>query len=258
MLNVPYVVMECMKSLAENGRLVISVIHQPRSSIYEMFDRLLLLSNGRVMYQGVSTGALTHFAAQGYNCPRNFNPSDFYLDILSPDSRSAETEGTTSQRITVLGDAWGVIANEAHNTRGITTITTGTDTGNDNGTGTGTGNDGNTGKTSSSYLKNTEDIKSVQPSGQQVDLQRIRRNFRLLCWRSFAEQSREIPTLMVKMFMTCFFGLIIGGVWSHAGNSQKSINNRLGLLFVIVINQAFNGTLGVVNAFPKEKVIVQR
>ena len=45
-------VMESMKSLASNGRLVISVIHQPRSSIYEMFDRLLLLSSGRVMFLG--------------------------------------------------------------------------------------------------------------------------------------------------------------------------------------------------------------
>lgn len=47
-------VMESMKSLAVNGRLVISVIHQPRSSIYEMFDRLLLLSCGRVMFLGES------------------------------------------------------------------------------------------------------------------------------------------------------------------------------------------------------------
>ena len=45
-------VMESMKSLASNGRLVISVIHQPRSSIYEMFDRLLLLSSGKVMFLG--------------------------------------------------------------------------------------------------------------------------------------------------------------------------------------------------------------
>ena len=47
-------VMESMKALAKNGRLVISVIHQPRSSIYEMFDRLLLLSCGRVMFLGKS------------------------------------------------------------------------------------------------------------------------------------------------------------------------------------------------------------
>jgi len=42
-------VMEAIKNLARSGRLVISVIHQPRSSIYQMFDDLLLLSNGKTM-----------------------------------------------------------------------------------------------------------------------------------------------------------------------------------------------------------------
>jgi ABC-type multidrug transport system permease subunit len=42
------------------------------------------------------------------------------------------------------------------------------------------------------------------------------------------------------------------------GYNQKSIANRTGLLFVIAINQAFNGVIGVLNTFPKEKVIVNR
>jgi ABC-type Mn2+/Zn2+ transport system ATPase subunit len=33
-------VMEAMKNMATCGRLVISVIHQPRSSIYDMFDKV--------------------------------------------------------------------------------------------------------------------------------------------------------------------------------------------------------------------------
>jgi len=33
---------------------------------------------------------------------------------------------------------------------------------------------------------------------------------------------------------------------------------RQGLLFVVVINQAFNGVMGVLNTFPKEKLIVNR
>lgn len=83
-------VMESMKNLAINGRLVISVIHQPRSSIYEMFDRLLLLSCGRVMFLGDVRDAYPFFSYTGNECPRNYNPSDFFLDVLSPDSRNPE------------------------------------------------------------------------------------------------------------------------------------------------------------------------
>ncbi len=45
-------VMETLWSLARGGRSVISTIHQPRSSIYKMFDLLLLLSEGRTIYAG--------------------------------------------------------------------------------------------------------------------------------------------------------------------------------------------------------------
>ncbi len=40
-------VMESIRRLAETGRLVMAVIHQPRSSIYSMFDKMLLLKRGR-------------------------------------------------------------------------------------------------------------------------------------------------------------------------------------------------------------------
>jgi hypothetical protein len=35
---------------------------------------------------------------------------------------------------------------------------------------------------------------------------------------------------------------------------QASIYSRSGLLFVITLNQGFNGVIGVLNSFPKEKV----
>lgn len=71
-------------------------------------------------------------------------------------------------------------------------------------------------------------------------------------------QSREIPTIIIKLTVTTFFGLIIGGIYSNAGYNQSSINNRTGLLFVVCLNQAFNGTISVLNSFPKEKIIVNR
>ena len=33
---------------------------------------------------------------------------------------------------------------------------------------------------------------------------------------------------------------------------------RLGLLFIIPLNQSFNALMGVLNSFPKEKIIVNR
>ena len=85
-------IMESMRTMADNGRCVMSVIHQPRSSIFEMFDRLLILSEGSTMYFGDAKNAVAYFSSVGCNCPSNFNPPDFFLDLLSPDNRNANSE----------------------------------------------------------------------------------------------------------------------------------------------------------------------
>jgi ABC-type multidrug transport system permease subunit len=109
-------------------------------------------------------------------------------------------------------------------------------------------------------LRSTIDIVNFRSMGstKRIDVIRIARNFKLLCWRSLAEQVREIPTLVIKLVVTTFFALIIGGIYSNAGYSQKAIGNRTGLLFLVVLNISFNAVIGVLNAFPKEKLIVNR
>lgn len=44
-------VVEILKLLAENGRTVISTIHQPSSEIFMTFDKLILLVEGNIIYQ---------------------------------------------------------------------------------------------------------------------------------------------------------------------------------------------------------------
>lgn len=62
-------VMSSMKDLAQSNRLVITVIHQPRSSIYQLFDRMLILSEGYSMYFGPAVDAVEYFAQFGFRCP---------------------------------------------------------------------------------------------------------------------------------------------------------------------------------------------
>ena len=50
--NAALVVMECMKRLAEQGRIIISSIHQPRAAIWDLFTKVQVLSEGRSLYYG--------------------------------------------------------------------------------------------------------------------------------------------------------------------------------------------------------------
>ena len=56
--------MQTLKDLADEGRTVVCSIHQPRSSIFAMFDDLLLLSEGAPVYSGPAKDAVHCFEAQ--------------------------------------------------------------------------------------------------------------------------------------------------------------------------------------------------
>jgi ABC-type multidrug transport system ATPase subunit/ABC-type multidrug transport system permease subunit len=76
--------METLKKLAlEHNTTVVLSIHQPRSDIFHMFDSLMVLSQGRLVYSGPPTTATQHFAKLGYVCPSDFNPADFIIDTIT-------------------------------------------------------------------------------------------------------------------------------------------------------------------------------
>ena len=52
-------------SLSHSGKVIIMSIHQPRYSIYKLFDSLTLMSHGRIVYHGPAAHALNYFSELG-------------------------------------------------------------------------------------------------------------------------------------------------------------------------------------------------
>ena len=52
-------------SLSAAGRVIALAIHQPRYSIFKLFDSLTLLSNGELVYHGPAASALDYFGRIG-------------------------------------------------------------------------------------------------------------------------------------------------------------------------------------------------
>eukprot|EP00042_Codosiga_hollandica_P052964 m.680822 g.680822 ORF g.680822 m.680822 type:complete len:401 (+) comp58597_c2_seq3:1186-2388(+) len=76
-------VMEQVQKLArKSGKIVVCSIHQPRATIFQLFDRVMLMSRGQVTYFGPTPGALDAFAKVGFACPELENPADFVIDVI--------------------------------------------------------------------------------------------------------------------------------------------------------------------------------
>ncbi len=56
-------VVDCMKKLAQQGKTIICTIHQPSSEIFEKFDRLCLMAEGRLAYIGPNNEAPKFFSS---------------------------------------------------------------------------------------------------------------------------------------------------------------------------------------------------
>ncbi|XP_065906235.1 broad substrate specificity ATP-binding cassette transporter ABCG2-like [Dysidea avara] len=76
-------VIRLLKDLSKQDRVIIISIHQPRYSIYKLFDSLTLLSKGNMVYYGIAGDhALQYFSDNGYECEQHNNPADFFLDVV--------------------------------------------------------------------------------------------------------------------------------------------------------------------------------
>ncbi|CAF1088269.1 unnamed protein product [Rotaria sordida] len=85
-------VIKCLHDLSRKGCTIVFSIHQPRYSIFELFDTLLLMSHGRIVYLGLSTDMLSYFDKQGLLCKEHDNPADFALDILTEETDDSTTK----------------------------------------------------------------------------------------------------------------------------------------------------------------------
>ncbi|GAB2293588.1 transcription factor [Dionaea muscipula] len=65
-----------------NGTAVISLL-QPAPETYDLFDDIILLSDGQIVYQGPRENVLNFFEYMGFKCPQRKGVADFLQEVTS-------------------------------------------------------------------------------------------------------------------------------------------------------------------------------
>ncbi|OMO90403.1 ABC transporter-like protein [Corchorus capsularis] len=82
-----------LKSMAtKQGKTIVLTIHQPGSRILELFDQVLLLSNGTVLYQGSLNLLEERLRIAGHSIPRHVNILEFSIEVAEALGIDAEEE----------------------------------------------------------------------------------------------------------------------------------------------------------------------
>ncbi|XP_008056299.1 ATP-binding cassette sub-family G member 5 [Carlito syrichta] len=95
-----------LAELARRNRIVVLTIHQPRSELFQLFDKIAILSFGELVFCGTPTEMLDFFSDCAYPCPEHSNPFDFYMDLTSVDTQSKERELETYKRVQMIESAY--------------------------------------------------------------------------------------------------------------------------------------------------------
>eukprot|EP01038_Epipyxis_sp_PR26KG_P011115 gene11115-14918_t len=231
-------VMETLKTLSNNNRIVFTVVHQPRSSIYELFNRVLLLSCGKTMYYGPAADGLLYFSHIGFVCPSQYNPVDYYLDVISIDYRSLYSENTTKDRVEQLYQSWMVSLLHSETTKLCIF------------------DDDN--QVDSNEYPPVNDSHMVLNCFDVNAIMKTKANFIRLYWRSTIEIIRNYASLAILVSTQLFFAILLALIYQNLGHSVKNAQDRIGLIYFIILNQTFGPLVGVLNVFPSEKIIVYK
>ncbi|KAF2661680.1 P-loop containing nucleoside triphosphate hydrolase protein [Lophiostoma macrostomum CBS 122681] len=100
-------IMDVLRGLANEGRTLVLTIHQPRSDLFAHFGSILLLARGgHPVYAGTAQGMLQHFESHGYRCPKQTNPSDFALDLITVNLQHKTREAASRAKVRKLIESW--------------------------------------------------------------------------------------------------------------------------------------------------------
>ncbi|OQR80584.1 ATP-binding Cassette (ABC) Superfamily [Achlya hypogyna] len=78
-------IVKSQKSMAESlKKTIVIALLQPSPEVYNLFDDVLLLNEGHVMYHGPRAQALEYFESLGFKCPPKRDVADFLLDLGTP------------------------------------------------------------------------------------------------------------------------------------------------------------------------------
>ncbi|XP_046581396.1 broad substrate specificity ATP-binding cassette transporter ABCG2-like [Haliotis rubra] len=229
-------VMYLLRRLALKGRTIVFSIHQPRFSIYKVFDNLMLLSGGEVVYHGAAPDALQYFKSIGYICEEHNNPPDFFLDVINgdydtianfeaPDKKENENSNLQESLVQSFRQSqWhDKLMDE------VTEIY-------------------------DKYMKDDE-------NGTVVRMPRVPyttsffNQLMVVSGRTVRNIIRNPQTSILQVFVMIIFGVIVGAIYFDVDDTASAgIQNRVGAFFFIIMNQVF-GNLSAVELFIKERAI---
>lgn len=200
---------------ADQKRTVIATIHQPSSDVFQLFDKLCLLVDGKVVYFGPCNEAVAYFETVGtstaspgaWTCPNHTNPADFFMRLFV---NPADNDNAAARRL----HAQTVYAERTDKKDGDRTAA------------------------------------SLVAEGQKTFDRSFMAQVRLLFLREVKLRIRSPVAFKATIGRIIMFGIILGTTFPNTEVDNMVVFSLNGVLFFSVFMQFFDIVMAQVNVIP--------
>ncbi|KAJ2080617.1 hypothetical protein H4R24_002938 [Coemansia sp. RSA 988] len=209
--NSSEMVVELVKSIAvERGIATLVTIHQPSAHIFNMFDKVILLSQGRVVYFGPTSSVISYFGDLGHQCPMHENPADYFVRMMTLDYRSEDALAKSKEQVKELADVFAAYSSSGSNKSG--------------------------------NKKQTDNLSAIESEASgKMDLSRNSwmYEYTTLARRDWLNIFRNVNYCVSQVLQPIVMGLLIGFMYYYLEDNALGVQNRLGVLYIILVQGTF-------------------
>ncbi len=206
-----------------SGRTTLVTLYQAGEDIFKLMDKVLVIDQGRMMYQGPASEAKQYFIDLGFHCPDRQTTPDFLTSVTDPAQRvyragyelSAPKSPVEFEKVFRDSDAYGKVLADVADYE--------------------------------IYLRKTDyqDAQQFKRSVQEQKSKTVSKksSFTVSLWRQVLTcTAREFwlvfgdrPTLYTKLFIIVSNGLIIGSLFYNQPNNTEGTFARGGTAFSSIL-----------------------
>ncbi|CCI40641.1 unnamed protein product [Albugo candida] len=244
---------QLIRRLADHGRIIIMSIHQPSVDSFLALDRIMLLAEGRLLYQGAPLCAKAYFEARGYEFPENGSIAEYLLNIASKpegltyDPSTVEIESVS----TTLSSRSNEFKSSEFDRKQFDSIDQSPlEEARDTAKHCDVTNGYNLIVTTKCVTKKDIDAAYSMERSRLMEL-------RVLFWRSGLNLIRHRSLFQLHMLLSVLLGLVGGFIFNHVTDDLAGFQNRSGAFYFILTFFGF-ASLSSMDIFLAERSIFIR
>ena len=224
------------------GSAACVAIYQAPQSAYDIFDKAIVLYEGRQIYFGTTTDARAYFERMGFHCPDRATTADFLTSMTSPQERVVRESFKNKVPRTPddFAAAWKASPDRARLVKEIDAY-------------------------DKEYPYEGEHYEKFVASRkeQQAKHQRLKSPYtlsygqqvRLCLWRGFQRLKGDPSLTFTQLIGNAIMALILGSVFFNMDNGTSTFFQRGAVLFFAVLMNAFGSALEILTLYAQRPIV---